>query len=201
MKKLLSALTAGLFILGCNQAAEALDVDIVNDVNVSVGSATFGVDQDGNKVSVGASGLTFSTSDTVDFGVAYSTSLLGGLEAGLSYDYTNESDHVVGVDTSFEYVGINLDADFDWNINDTDFDAKLGTGYTLLGVDGSVTSKWDVDDFSYEGMDVTAGYTWAVTDTFSVRPNVTVPFDDDFTRGDLTAGVSISLSFGSTPSE
>ena len=48
---------------------------------------------------------------------------------------------------------------------------------------------------------MTAGYTWAVTDTFSVRPNVTVPFDDDFTRGDLTAGVSISLSFGSTPSE
>ena len=181
-------------------SAYALDVDVLNDVNVSVGSATFGVDQDGNKVSVGASGLTFSTSDTVDFGVAYSISLLGGLEAGLSYDYTNESDHVVGVDTSFEYLGVNLDADLDWNINNTDFDAKLGTGYALLGVDGSVTSKWDVDDFSYEGMDVTAGYTWNVTDTFSVRPNVTVPFDEDFGRGDLTAGVSISLSFGSTPS-
>ena len=182
-------------------SAYALSVGVVNDVNVSVGSATFGVDQDGNKVSVGASGLTFSTSDTVDFGVAYSTSLLGGLEAGLSYDYTNESDHVVGVDTSFVYLGVNLDADFDWNINDTDFDAKLGTGYTLLGVDGSVTSKWDVDDFSYEGMDVTAGYTWAVTDTFSVRPNLTVPFDDGFSRGDLTAGVSISLSFGGTSTE
>ena len=196
MKKLLMAL-----MLMVPMSAYALSVGVVNDVNVSVGSATFGVDQDGNKVSVGASGLTFSTSDTVDFGVAYSTSLLGGLEAGLSYDYTNESDHVVGVDTSFEYVGINLDADFDWNITDTDFDAKLGTGYTLLGVDGSVTSKWDVDDFSYEGMDVTAGYTWNVTDTFSVRPNLKVPFDDDFTRGDLTAGVSISLSFGSTSSE
>ena len=192
MKKLLMAL-----MLMVPMSAYALDVDVVNDVNVSVGSATFGVDQDGNKVSVGASGLTFSTSDTVDFGVAYSTSLLGGLEAGLSYDYTNESDHVVGVDTSFEYLGVNLDADFDWNINDTDFDAKLGTGYALLGLDGSVTSNWDVDDFSYEGMDVTAGYTWNVTDTFSVRPNVTVPFDEDFGRGDLTAGVSISLSFGS----
>jgi len=196
MKKFLMALMLMLPV-----SAYALDVDVVNDVNVSVGNATFGVDQDGNKVSVGASGLTFSTSDTVDFGVAYSTSLLGGLEAGLSYDYTNESDHVVGVDTSFKYLGINLDADFDWNINDTDFDAKLGTGYTLLGVDGSVTSKWDVDDFSYEGMDVTAGYTWAVTDTFSVRPNMTVPFDDGFSRGDLTAGVSISLSFGETSTE
>ena len=196
MKKFLMAL-----LLMVPMSAYALSVGVVNDVNVSVGSATFGVDQDGNKVSVGASGLTFSTSDTVDFGVAYSTSLLGGLEAGLSYDYTNESDHVVGVDTSFVYLGINLDTTFDWNINDTDFDAKLGTGYGIFGLDGSVTSKWDVDDFSYEGMDVTAGYTWNVTDTFSVRPNLKVRFDDDFTRGDLTAGVSISLSFGSTSSE
>ena len=196
MKKLLMAL-----MLMAPMSAYALSVGVVNDVNVSVGGTTFGVDQDGNKVSVGASGWIFSTSDTVDFGVAYSTSLLSGLETGLSYDYTNESDHVVGVDTSFEYWGINLDADLDWNINDTDFDAKLGTGYTLLGVDGSLTSNWDIDNFSYEGMDVTAGYTWAVTDTFSVRPNLTVPFDDDFTRGDLTAGVSISLSFGETSTE
>ena len=196
MKKLLMTL-----MLMVPMSAYALSVGVVNDVNVSVGSATFGVDQDGNKVSVGASGWTFSTSDTVDFGVAYSTSLLSGLETGLSYDYTNESDHVVGVDTSFEYWGINLDADLDWNINDTDFDAKLGTGYGIFGLDGSVTSNWDVDDASYEGMDVTAGYTWAVTDTFSVRPNVTVPFDDGFSRGDLTAGVSISLSFGETSTE
>ena len=182
-------------------SAYALSVGVEHDVNVSAGGATIGVSQDGNEITVGTGGLTFSNSDTVDFGVAYSTSLLGGLEGGLSYDYTNESDHVVGVDTSFEYWGINFDADFDWNINDTDFGAEIGTGYGILGVDGSVTSKWDVDDFSYEGMDVTAGYTWAVTDTFSVRPNLTVPFDDDFERGELTAGVSISLSFGSTSTE
>ena len=47
-------------------------------------------------------------------------------------------------------------------------------------------------------MDVTAGYTWSVTDNFSVRPNLTIPFDEDFGRGDLTAGLSISLSFGGT---
>ena len=198
MKKFLMAL---MLMLMLPVSAYALSVNVENDVNVSVGGATFGVDQGGNKVSVGVSGLTFSTSDTVDFGVAYSTSLLSGLETGLSYDYTNESDHVVGVDTSFEYWGINLDADLDWNINDTDFDAKLGTGYGIFGLDGSVTSNWDVDDASYEGMDVTAGYTWNVTDSFSVRPNLTVPFDDDFTRGDLTAGVSISLSFGGTSTE
>ena len=182
-------------------SAYALSVGVEHDVNVSAGGATIGVSQDGNKITVGTGGLTFSNSDTVDFGVAYSTSLLGGLEGCISYDYTNESDHVVGVDTTIEYWGLGFDAGFDWNINDTDFDATIGTGYNIFGLDGSVTSNWDVDDFAYEGMDVTAGYTWAVTDTFSVRPNVTVPFDDDFTRGELTAGVSISLSFGATSTE
>ena len=196
MKKFLMA-----FLLMLPVSAYALSVGVEHDVNVSAGGATIGVSQDGNKITVGASGLTFSTSDTVDFGVAYSTSLLGGLEGGISYDYTNESDHVVGVDTSVALLGINFDTAFDWNINDSDFGAEVGTGYSIFGLDGSLTSNWDVDDFSYEGMDVTAGYTWAVTDTFSVRPNVTVPFDDDFGRGDLTAGVSINLSFGSTPSE
>ena len=179
----------------------ALSIGVEHDANVSAHGVTIGVDQDGNKVSIGTSGLTFSTSDTVDFGVAYSTSLIGGLTGGVSYDYTNESDHVLGVDTTVEYWGIGFDAGFDWNINDTDVTATIGTGYSLFGVDGSLTSNWDVDDFSYEGFDVDAGYTWAVTDNFSVRPNVTVPFDDDFTRGELTAGVSISLSFGSTSTE
>ena len=196
MKKFLMAL-----VLMIPMSTYALSVGVEHDVNVSAGGATIGVSQDGNKITVGTGGLTFSNSDTVDFGVAYSTTLLGGLEGGLSYDYTNESDHVVGVDTTVEYWGIGFDAAFDWNINDTDLVAEIGTGYSILGLDGSLTSNWDVDDFAYEGMDVTAGYTWAVTDTFSVRPNLTVPFDDDFTRGQLTAGVSISLSFGSTSTE
>ena len=196
MKKFLMTLLLMLAV-----SAYALSVGVEHDVNVSAGGATIGVSQDGNEITVGTGGLTFSNSDTVDFGVAYSTTLLGGLEGGLSYDYTNENDHVVGVDTTVEYWGIGFDAAFDWNINDADFGAEIGTGYSIFGLDGSLTSNWDVDDFSYEGMDVTAGYTWAVTDTFSVRPNLTVPFDDDFGRGDLTAGVSINLSFGSTPSE
>ena len=79
--------------------------------------------------------------------------------------------------------------------NDTEFDAKVGTGYTLFGLDGKVTSNWDVDKFSYEGLDLNAGYTWTVTDNFSVRPNVTLPLDDDWARGDVTAGVSIVVSF------
>ena len=196
MKKFLMAL-----LLMSPMSVYALSIGVEHDANVSAHGVTIGVDQDGNKVSIGTSGLTFSTSDTVDFGVAYSTSLIGGLTGGLSYDYTNESDHILGVDTTLEFFGIDFDAGFDWNVSDTDVTAAIGTGYSVLGVDGSLTSNWDVDDFSYSGFDVGAGYTWAVTDKFSVRPNVTVPFDDDFNRGQLTAGVSISLSFGSTSTE
>ena len=196
MKKFLMAL-----LLMVPISTYALSVGVEHDVNVSAGGATIGVSQDGNEITVGSSGLTFSTSDTVDFGVAYSTSLLGGLEGGISYDYTNESDHVVGIDTTVEYWGLGFDAGFDWNINDTDFDATIGTGYNIFGLDGSVTSNWDVDDLTYEGMDVTAGYTWNVSDNFSVRPNVTMPIDEDWNRDDLIAGVSIKITFGNTSTE
>ena len=196
MKKLMSALTAGLFILGCNQAAEALDVDFVSDVTVASHGVVIGMDQDGDEFSVGAAGLTVSTSDTSQLGIEYA-STIWGVTGSASYDYTSDDEHLLGFDTSTSLLGVNLDAGVDWNIDDASFAGTVGTGYNMFGLDGSATTNWDLDDFAYEGMDVTAGYTWNVTDSFSVRPNLTIPFDEDFGRGDLTAGVSISLSFGS----
>ena len=196
MKKFLMAL-----LLMAPVSAYALSVGVEHDVSIDAGGATIGYDQDGSEFSIGTGGISFSNSSTVDFGVEYSTSLLGNLESSVSYDYTTDSDHVLGLGTSVEYFGVGLDADFGWNVSNSEVTGEIGTGYSLLGVDGSLTSNWDIDDFSYEGLDIDAGYTWAITDTFSVRPNVTVPFDDDFTRGDLTAGISISLSFGSTSTE
>ena len=194
MKKFLIAL-----MLMIPVSVYGLSVGVENDV--TIGSNGSFVTVDGNAVTVGTGGISFSNSDTVRIGVDFDTSLIGGLSGGVSYDYTTGNDHVLGVGTTIEYWGANLDTTFAWNVNDTDFDATVGTGYNLFGLDGNVTSNWDIDDFSYEGMDVAAGYTWAVSDSFSVRPNITIPFDDGFSRGDLTAGVSISLSFGSTPSE
>ena len=194
MKKFLMAL-----LLMVPMSVYALSVGVENDV--TIGSNGSFVTVDGNAVTVGTSGLSFTNSDTVRIGVDYATTLIGGLSGGVSYDYTTGNDHVLGVGTSIEYWGANLDTTFAWNINDTDFDATVGTGYNLFGLDGSVTTNWDIDDFSYEGLDVAAGYTWNVTDSFSVRPNVTMPLDSGFSRGDLSAGVSINLSFGSTPSE
>ncbi len=196
----MGALTAGLFLVGCNQAAEALDVDFVSDVSVASHGVTIGLDQDGNAFSVGAGGLTVSTSDTSQIGIEYG-STVWGVTGSASYDYTSDDEHLLGFDTSTSLLGVNLDAGVDWNIDDASFAGTVGTGYSMFGLDGSATTNWDLDDFKYEGLDVDAGYTWAVTDSFSVRPNVTIPFDEDFGRGDLVAGISVSLSFGSTPSE
>ena len=200
MKKFLMALI--LMIPMSVYAWSFPSVGIENDVSVSSNGWTVSVDQNGgNAVSVGTSGLLFTNSDDVRLGVSYDTPLLWGLSGGTSWKYTTDHDHVLGVNTAIDYWGANLDTAFEWNLNEMDFDASVGTGYTAFGLDGSVTSNWDIDRFSYEGIDVSSGYTWAVTDTFSVRPNVTVPFDGSFGLGDITAGVSISLSFGSTPSE
>jgi len=191
MKKFLMTL-----LLMIPMSTYALSVGVENDV--TIGSNGSFVTVDGNAVTVGTGGISFSNSDTVRIGVDYSTSLIGGLTGGVSYDYTTGNDHVLGVDTSIEYWGANLDTTFAWNVNDTDFDATIGTGYNLFGLDGSVTTNWDIDDFAYEGLDVAAGYTWNVTDSFSVRPNVTLPLDSGFSRGDLTAGLSFNMAFGKT---
>jgi len=197
MKKLMGALTAGLFLVGCNQAAEALDVDFVSDVTVASHGVVIGMDQDNDEFSVGAGGLTVSTSNTSQIGVEYA-STVWGVTGSASYSYTSDDEHELGFDTSTSLLGIDLDAGIDWNIDDASFAGTVGTGYSMFGLDGSATTNWDLDDFKYEGLDVDAGYTWAVTDSFSVRPNVSIPFDEDFSRGDLVAGISVSLSFGST---
>ena len=195
MKKFLMAL-----LLMIPMSAYALDVDFVSDVTVASHGVVIGMDQDGDEFSVGAAGLTVSTSDTSQIGIEYA-STIWGVTGSASYDYTSSDEHLLGFDTSTSLLGVDLDAGVDWNIDDASFAGTIGTGYSMFGLDGSATTNWDLDDFAYEGMDVSAGYTWAVTDSFSVRPNVTIPFDDGFSRGDLTAGVSISLSFGSTSTE
>ena len=196
MKKLLSALTAGLFLLGCNQAAQALDVDFVSDLSIASHGVTIGLDQDGDELSVGAGGLTVSTSDSSQIGIEYA-STIWGVTGSASYSYTSDDEHALGFDTSTTLLGVGLDAGIDWNIDDASFAGTVGTGYSMFGLDGSATTNWDLDDFAFDGLDVEAGYTLKLSDSFSIRPNVTVPFDEDFGRGDLTAGLSISLSFGS----
>lgn len=183
----------------CPISAFALSTE--SDVSVTSGSTSISFDQTGDELIIGHRGLSFSTSDTVDFGVAYDVdfSLFSG---GVFYDYTTDEENVVGVTTTFSQFGAKLDTELSWNINDSsEISAEVGTSYAIAGVDGSVTSIWDVDDFGYEGLDIDVGYTWNVSDTFSVRPNITVPVDSDWERGDLVAGLSINITFGNTSAE
>ena len=197
MKKYLIALVAGfgLIVAGCGDKAEALDVDFVSDMTIASQGVTIGIDQDGDALSVSAGGVTLSTSDSVQIGLGYATTI-AGISGSASYDYTSDDEHELGFDTSLTVVGVKLDAGLDWNIDDSSFDASLGSGYSAFGLDGSATSYWDIDDFGFTGMDIDAGYTMNLTDNVSLRPNVTVPFDDDFTRGSISAGFSINITFG-----
>ena len=197
MKKYLIALVAGLglIVAGCGEKAEALDVDFVSDMTIASQGVTIGLDQDGDALSISAGGLTLKTSDSTQIGIKYGTTI-AGFSGSASYDYTSDDEHELGFDTSLTVVGVSLDAGLDWNIDDSSFDASLGTGYSAFGMDGSVTSYWDIDDFGFTSMDIDAGYTLALTDNVSIRPNVTVPFDDDFARGDIVAGFSVNITFG-----
>ena len=189
-----------LIPLLCLFPMSAFALTPVSDVTVTSGNTSIAFDQDGDALTIGHGGLSFSTSDTVDIGIAYDADF-GLFSGGLSYDYTSDEESVVGVSTTLSQFGAELDAELSWNVNDSDISAKIGTGYAVAGIDGSVTSNWDIDDFGYEGMDIDAGYTWNVSDSFSVRPNVTMPIDEDWNRGDLVAGISIKITFGSTSTE
>ena len=197
MKKYLIALVAGLglIVAGCGDKAEAMDVDFVSDLSIASEGWTVGVDQDGDKLSVSAGGLTLSASDTTQLGLEYGMTF-SGVTGSASYDYTSDDEHTLGFDTSVSLLGVSVDAGLDWNVDDSTFDATLGSGYSAFGLDGSVTSYWSIDDFGFTSMDIDAGYTMNITDNVSIRPNVTIPFDEDFERGALTAGFSINITFG-----
>ena len=112
MKKLLSALTAGLFLVGFNQSVQALDVDFVSDLSIESHGVTVGLDQDDNEFTVSAAGVTVSTSDSSQIGVAYS-STLWGITGSASYDYSSADEHLLGFDTTTSLLGVSVDAGVD----------------------------------------------------------------------------------------
>jgi len=74
---------------------------------------------------------------------------------------------------------------------------KAGTSIDLWGAQASAVSKWDVDSFSFDGLDLSAGYTIPVSEGLSVAPVLSMGLDEDWNRGDLKAAISIGMSFGS----
>jgi hypothetical protein len=211
MKKLLFAclmLPMGLFAadfdrIGVGVSASSDDgvhFGISNDGSLNLGLAgegyTFTFDQDGNDMAISAYGVELSRSDSKNVGVGYGAGI-GILDGGVHYNWMSSGDHVIGGGTTLTVGGFDLATAADWNLTASDITGTVGTSMDLFGAQASAVSKWDVDDLAYDGMELSAGYAIPVAAGLHITPSVGVDFDSDWSRGDATASVAVSLSFGS----
>ena len=157
---------------------------------------TFTFDQHDNDMAVSAYGVELSRSDSKKVGVGYGAGI-GILDGGVHYNWMSSGDHVIGGGTTLTVGGFDLATTADWNLTASDITGTVGTSMDLFGAQASAVSKWDVDDFSYDGLELGAGYAIPVAAGLHITPSVGVDFDSDWSRGDATASIAVSLSFGS----
>ena len=188
----------GVDISGHND--QGTNFGISDSGSLSLGLAgegyTFTFDQDDNDVSISAYGVELSRSDSKKVGVGYGAGI-GILDGGVHYSWMSSGDHVIGGGTTLTVGGFDLATSADWNLTASNITGKVGTSMDLWGAKASALSKWDIDDFSYDGLELDAGYAIPVAAGIHITPSVGVDFDSDWGRGDATASVSVSLSFGS----
>ena len=156
---------------------------------------TFSFDESDNNISLGAHGVNLSRSDSKNIGVGYGLGI-GFFDGGVHYNNMNNGDHVVGGATTLTVGGVGLETSLDWNVSSQNIDGKAGTSIDLWGATGSVVSNWDVDNFSYKGLDFSAGYSIPVSDGLSITPVASMGIDDSWARSDLKVGLSLGISFG-----
>ena len=157
---------------------------------------TFSFDGSDNDMELGVSGVYLSHSNSKNVGVGYGAGI-GIFDGGVHYNWMTNGDHVVGGATTLTVGGVGLETSVDWNVSSQNIGGKAGTSIDLWGAQASVISKWDVDSFSFDGVDLSAGYNIPVADGLSVTPVVSMGLDEDWHRGDLNIAVGISMSFGS----
>jgi hypothetical protein len=157
---------------------------------------TFTFDGSDNDMELGVSGVYLSHSDLKNVGVGYGAGV-GIFDGGIHYNWMTNGDHVVGGATTLTVRGVGLETSVDWNLSASDINGKVGTSIDLWGAQASAVSKWDVDSFSFDGVDFSAGYEIPVADGLAVTPALSMGLDEDWDRGDLKASVGISMSFGS----
>ena len=156
---------------------------------------TFAFDQDGNDMAVSAYGVELSRSDSKKVGVGYGAGI-GILDGGVHYNWMATGDHVIGGGTTLTVGGFDLATAADWNLTASNITGTVGTSMDLWGAQASAVSKWDIDDFSYDGLELDAGYAIPVAAGIHITPSVGVDFGSDWSRGDATASVAVILSFG-----
>jgi len=187
----------GVSVSGHND--QGTNFGISDSGSLSLGLAgegyTFAFDQDGNDMAVSAYGVELSRSDSKKVGVGYGAGI-GILDGGVHYNWMSSGDHVVGGGTTLTVGGFDLATAADWNLTASDITGTVGTSMDLWGAQASAVSKWDIDDFSYDGLELGAGYAIPVAAGIHITPSVGVDFDSDWSRGDATASVAVILSFG-----
>ena len=173
-----------------------LDDQSVYSIAVTNEGYSFSFDDSDNNVSLGAYGVSLSTSDSKNVGVGYGLGI-GFFDGDVHYNHMNNGDHVVGGATTLTVGGVGLETSIDWNVSSQNIGGKAGTSIDLWGAQASAVSKWDVDSFSFDGLDLSAGYNIPISGGLSMTPVVSMGLDEDWNRGDLKAAVGISMSFGS----
>ena len=193
MKKLFFAVMMALVF----NTAYAFDWE--SDVTVGTKNFAIGADQDGDKFFVSTHGITFSKSDTVDFGLAYAAGLVPHLAASAYYEYTSDSDNILGVTGSADAWGLSLTPSVEWNINESEFDSTVAADLNLFGLGAFGSVDMNLNDFKVTGSEAGLKYVAVLskteTSSVTISPNVTLPFDEDWESGELRAGVSVSIMF------
>ena len=178
---------------------DGVHLGIADSGSLSLGLAgdgyTFTFNQDDNDMAVSAYGVELSRSDSKKVGVGYGAGI-GIFDGGVHYNWMSSGDHVVGGGTTLTVGGVDLATAADWNLTASDITGTVGTSMDLWGAQASAVSKWDIDDFSYDGLELDAGYAIPVAAGIHITPSVGVGFDSDWSRGDATASVAVILSFG-----
>ena len=170
-----------------------LDDQGVYSIAVTNEGYSFSFDDSDNNVSLGAYGVSLSTSDSKNIGVGYGLGI-GFFDGDVHYNHMNNGDHVVGGATTLTVGGVGLETSLDWNVSGRKIDGKAGTSINLWGADASVVSKWKVDNLSYDGLDLSAGYSIPVASGLKIKPEVSMALDDNWNRGDMKVGLSINMS-------
>ena len=178
---------------------DGVHLGIADSGSLSLGLAgdgyTFTFNQDDNDMAVSAYGVELSRSDSKKVGVGYGAGI-GIFDGGVHYNWMSSGDHVVGGGTTLTVGGFDLATAADWNLTASNITGTVGTSMDLWGAQASALSKWDIDDFSYDGLELDAGYAIPVASGIHITPSVGVDFGSDWSRGDATASVAVILSFG-----
>ena len=162
---------------------------------------------DFDDVNVGAeiSGNNWTLAHTIDESTELSYNLdLGPLGNRVSFELDQsgaEDAHTLGLGSQLSFWGVDIDQKVNWEYSKGEWSSEstVGTSMCGLGLDAKVTM--DIDDFDYSGTEFGASYNLALSDHVSIVPSVTVPFDADHDREDITGKIVLRFALGESPKQ